>query len=105
MYKLLALIHFEDSLYDEYLAQFEFPMPVYQHELMQEIYRCREQLSLADFETPMDLADTALSLAASKWGGVWQAVDIDLFIDIDELDDPDPIEHEENEDDEEDEDY
>lgn len=100
MYKFLALIHFEDSIYDEYLAQFEFPMPVYQHELMQEIQKRREQLSLVDFETPMDLVDMALSMAVSKWGGVWQAIDIDLFIDIDELDDPDPIEYEEDEDNE-----
>ena len=100
MCELAALVHFEDYIRDDYLAKFTFPELVYWYELRDEIRKCREGLSLEDFDSPEELADMALSLAANRWNGTWEVICIDLFVDIDELDDPDPVDWDEMEEEE-----
>ena len=97
MCKLLVLVHFENFVCDDCLVRFEFPEPVYWYELRDEIHHCREQLCLQDFDSPEELADMALSMAANKWNGTWEAICIDLFVDINDLDDSDPVDYEEEE--------
>jgi len=97
MYKYLVLVHYDESEWEDDLVEIELPVdvPVNDYELIQEIKSCREQLRLEDFDTPQDLADMALSMAVSRWNGVWGYKSVAGVFEISDLDDPDPIEYEE----------
>lgn len=102
MNKYLVLVSYPDSYEDDDLVEFELPGErIPDHKLTDEIKFCRSQLALDDFKTPQDLADAALTMAASRWNGTWGYKAVAGVVEIDELDDPDPTEYDEDDEEEE----